>query len=480
MSKQSVLSSSVAGSWYPADAAALNAIWENALAALPPAPETPPPDVLVLPHAGYAYSAPVAAAALQRIRAAHFDRIVILAPCHCATFRDQLAAPEAGAVATPYGEIAIDGAGLEKLGRRFPLIRSDRLHRAEHAAQMIYPMLQFALKGKFRILPLIVSGFTSAGEKRAAGALRELLGPGTLLAVSSDFTHYGADFNFEPFTSGQREHTAALDRGAFEQMRPGNAPGFHAYLSRTGATICGEAPLALMLETLPLETRLEMLSYATSSDPDGDFSRFVAYMAIAGRANWPEPGGLFTRAEQIRLLELARRSITARLDRNPAAESSVAAAMERCPERLFQPMGCFVTLTIDSRLRGCIGEIDARRPLCEAVAGRAVDAAFHDPRFRPLSADELERTVIEISALTPSRPVSSPDEIEIGRHGMTIEKNGCFAVFLPQVAPEQGWDLDTTLSQLSLKAGLSAGAWKSGARFTVFEAQVFSEADYRD
>jgi AmmeMemoRadiSam system protein A len=138
-------------------------------------------------------------------------------------------------------------------------------------------------------------------------------------------------------------------------------------------------------------------------------------------------------------------------------------------------MGAFVTLHKRGQLRGCIGEIFPRRALVEAVAEQAINAAFHDPRFPRLHAGELDEIDIEISALTPPHPVESYDEIVIGRHGVVLEKNGRSAVFLPQVAPEQGWGLEETLTHLALKAGLASSDWKSGCRFEVFEAIVFGE-----
>jgi len=104
-----------------------------------------------------------------------------------------------------------------------------------------------------------------------------------------------------------------------------------------------------------------------------------------------------------------------------------------------------------------------------------MNAALHDPRFDPVSPEETKDIKIDISALTPPRPVVSYRDIVIGKHGMTLKKHGRSAVFLPQVAPEQGWDLTNTLTHLAIKAGLPADAWKEGAEFTVFEAQVFHE-----
>ena len=115
------------------------------------------------------------------------------------------------------------------------------------------------------------------------------------------------------------------------------------------------------------------------------------------------------------------------------------------------------------------------RPLVEAVAARAVDAALRDPRFTPVSGSELTSLRVEISALSPPKPVASWREIVLGRDGMTLERDGRFAVFLPQVAPEQGWDLPTTLSHLSRKAGLASDVWRDGASFETFQAEVFHE-----
>ncbi|MBN2143753.1 MAG: AmmeMemoRadiSam system protein A, partial [Candidatus Aureabacteria bacterium] len=131
----------------------------------------------------------------------------------------------------------------------------------------------------------------------------------------------------------------------------------------------------------------------------------------------------------------------------------------------------------NGNLRGCIGEIFPERPLHEAVMDHAIDSALHDPRFPPVTSDELPGLEFEISALTPPHPVSSYNEIVLGKHGMVLSKYGRQAVFLPQVAPEQGWDLATTLSHLSMKAGLLSDDWKENASYLVFEADVFSETE---
>lgn len=146
---------------------------------------------------------------------------------------------------------------------------------------------------------------------------------------------------------------------------------------------------------------------------------------------------------------------------------------------LREARGAFVTLKRSAppepeSLRGCIGCIAAREPLHRSVIGLARKAAFEDPRFAPLRAEELGAVRIEISALTPLRGIADPAEIVVGRHGVQLEQGPSRAVFLPQVAPEHGWDLPTLLRQLARKAGLPEDAWRE-ARLGVFEAQVFGE-----
>lgn len=140
---------------------------------------------------------------------------------------------------------------------------------------------------------------------------------------------------------------------------------------------------------------------------------------------------------------------------------------------LLEHRGAFVTLTRGGNLRGCIGYIEGIKPLIEAVADNAASAAVRDPRFPPVTPDEVPDLELEVSALSPLRAVPGPEDIVIGRHGILLEKNGRRAVFLPQVAVEQGWDLETTLGHLCLKAGLPPHAWQEGARFQVFTAEVF-------
>jgi len=152
---------------------------------------------------------------------------------------------------------------------------------------------------------------------------------------------------------------------------------------------------------------------------------------------------------------------------------------DRVPEDpvLKENRGVFVTLHRDGALRGCIGSIMPEEPLYLGVRRRAIDAAVHDPRFRPMTVEELGKVDIEISVLSVPRRAVSADEIVMGKHGVIVKRGFQGGVFLPQVATETGWSKEQFLSELcSQKAGLPPDAWKDpSTELLIFSAQVFGE-----
>ncbi len=179
----------------------------------------------------------------------------------------------------------------------------------------------------------------------------------------------------------------------------------------------------------------------------------------------------FTRAERVRLLQFVREAL----------ERDLAGAELPAPPpfpRLAETGSCFVTLKEAGELRGCIGNIEAFEPLGENLLRNAINASQSDPRFPPLEAEELPFILIELSILTPASPIASAEEFRIGQDGIILRLGGRGAVFLPQVAPEQHWDRETTLRYLSRKAGLPEDAWRRPeARLFTFQAEVFGEEE---
>jgi AmmeMemoRadiSam system protein A len=178
---------------------------------------------------------------------------------------------------------------------------------------------------------------------------------------------------------------------------------------------------------------------------------------------------LLTPRQRSELLALARRAIRERVS------GSVSATTLPVDPSLQSPGAAFVTLTKGDALRGCIGFVRPVHPLAETVRHCAVAAATGDPRFPPVTAEELPQLTLEISVLSPLRPVDSVDAITIGVHGLYISLGDRHGLLLPQVASEYGWDRDAFLAHTCRKAGLPPDAWRRGALIQSFTVDHFSD-----
>ncbi len=156
------------------------------------------------------------------------------------------------------------------------------------------------------------------------------------------------------------------------------------------------------------------------------------------------------------------------------ARGEAVPAFSPVGDKLREERGAFVCVYKQGMLRGCIGLIEASGPLHKTVEQMAESAAFRDPRFRPISADELPYLNLEISVLTPLQKIDSPDEIQVGKHGILIRRGYLSGLLLPQVATERDWDRLTFLQETCRKAGLPRDAWKDKAsEIYIFSADVF-------
>jgi len=319
--------------------------------------------------------------------------------------------------------------------------------------------------------------------KKAGTILKSLVDNETLVIASSDFVHYGRNYSYIPFTENIPEQIKKLDMGAYEHIARLDSKGFLEYKQRTGATICGYVPVAILLSMLDKPVEAELTNYATSGELTGDFSNSVSYLSAAFSGMWgncpqiePQANGPeLTEEDKKQLLNLARKSLVHFLENRRVPQASEFGITIN--DVMRKPRAAFVTLKKKSQLRGCIGDIFPQQPLCKSVITNAINAGVNDRRFLPVTQVECNDITIEISALTAPKPIASPDDIRIGIDGVVLNKNGQSAVFLPQVAPEQGWDVNQMLTRLSLKAGLGADDWKQGANFLVFQAVVFGEEE---
>jgi len=473
-----VLESTIAGSWYPADADELRrqigSLYDKA-------DVQPANDVaaLILPHAGYVYSGQTAACGLKAA-GGDYHRVVVIGPTHRLPMAEMLALPRATHYRTPLGEVALDVEFMDELLEypQFQIVPA--AHEPEHSVQIEVPLVQSRYPS-FKLVPIVAGQCSYKTIVRVAGILRGLVDDRTLLIASSDFVHYGPQYGYVPFRDDIAANLRKLDMGAYACIERLDARGFLDYVEKTGATICGRIPVAILLATLDSAATPRLVQYTTSGQLTGDFANSVSYLAVAfsgrfgpGAGTQPQTAGTALSAQdKSQLLTLARRTIPYVL-----RTRSLPAVSEfgiEPTEAMKVPRAAFVTLKKHSQLRGCIGEIFPQQPLYRSVMLNAANAAVRDPRFPPVTEGECEQIEIEISALTAPRPVASPNDIRLGTDGVVLSKGGHSAVFLPQVATEQGWGLEDMLANLCMKAGLPPDAWRDGAGFLVFQADVFGE-----
>jgi AmmeMemoRadiSam system protein B/AmmeMemoRadiSam system protein A len=455
-----------AGEWYPAAAAELKTLLDGRFAESVRrngAFQLPNPVGLVTPHAGPAWSGAVAAAAYRVIEQQQPEQIILLAFPHRGGL-GRVATPDVDSIRTPFGDAAID----RSLESAFPGAPESRM--CDHSFEIQLPFLQRA-SPRSRITPLYVGSLESVQRAHAAGVLAAAWHPGVVFVASSDFTHYGRAFGFEPFPNDPTvaNRLRALDFECIDAAARLDGERFLATLQRNRATVCGAEPIALLLDVL---RRLPgggsyqtLLDYQTSGEMTGDFAHSVSYAALA---YYDSGSFVLDAADSAALLESADHTLrrlreTGARKPVPAKGGSPALQVRR---------GLFVSLHSEGELLGCIGNMAGKSSLAEDVAELTLSSAMEDPRFRP-AAEASGPIGIEISVLTPLRRIGSESEFRVGIHGAYLSLNGQSGLLLPQVATERGWSAQDFLKALARKSNLWPDAWRDPkAELYVFEAQI--------
>jgi AmmeMemoRadiSam system protein B/AmmeMemoRadiSam system protein A len=387
------------------------------------------PKALIVPHAGYVYSGGVAAEAYDRLRPARgiVRRVVLLGPCHRVPVRG-LALPDAAAFDTPLGSVPIDRGAVESLAGLPQVVVSSAVHAEEHALEVQLPFLQRVL-GEFSLVPLAVGAATPS---QVAEVIEKLWGGDeTLIIISSDLSHYH-DY----------DEARAIDGGTARSILD-----FSTDLDHEQA--CGATPVAgMLLAARHHGLSAELLDLRNSGDTAGGRDRVVGYGSFAFWNGAPR----FTAEHGRTLLAIARNSIETALGVSRSAP---------LPDESWLKPACatFVTLTQNGGLRGCIGSLEAQRSLGEDVRQNARAAALADPRFAPLTREELAVTRIEVSLLATPKLLVFADHADLvaqlrpGEDGLILECGAARATFLPQVW-ESLPDAEQFIAELKRKAGL--------------------------
>jgi len=460
-----------AGSFYPSEPRELrnliDRLAQNARSAQQDLPDRRSLRALILPHAGYSYSGPTAAHAARVLSENQFETVLLMGPDHFVGFRSA-AVPAVQAFQSPLGKIPLHpvSADLLKQPELFaPLPPADD---REHSLEVVLPFLQTFLKA-FQLIPVVVG---RADVDRLGTALLPLVDRETLVVVSSDLSH------FLPYAEAQAKDRRTIDAILARDRRA---------LVQDANSACGVHPLAILLTMADrFGWRPVLLNYLNSGDTAGDRSRVVGYAAIAFFGDPPMPA--MQEANQLLapekgqvLVKLARSTLMEKFGL-PLPPSEADRMRSALSDASFQARcGTFVTLKHKGKLRGCIGSLSASDPLAEGVRRNAINAAFHDPRFSPLTEKELGQVEIEVSVLTEPQPLAFRDPEDLLRKlranvdGVIIRQGHASATFLPQVW-EQLPKKEDFLSHLCLKAGLPRDAWKRGKlEVSTYQVQYFEE-----
>jgi len=456
----SIRPEAVAGLFYPGQPEALRDVVANQLREAAGASVAGRIRGLVSPHAGYVYSGIVAAAGYRQVDPS-FKTVILLGPSHRFPLRGP-SIPRVKAYRTPLGDVPLAPLAVTLQGSSL-FESAPQAHMREHSLEVQLPFLQLTLKD-FRIVPIL----TNNGDPKAlAATLAPYIGEDTLVVASSDLSHYHP---YEKAVSLDRLFTAAVPALAFSDV--------------TRCEACGKQAVLTLMHIAKIKGwEGQLIDYKNSGDTAGSKDQVVGYASIAfvdrkeasNRMNETLPP-----KDRRALLKLARSAIEAKLVKGAKLERP-----DPLSAALTEVCGCFVTLHKHGRLRGCIGSIEPVSPLVECVESNAKSAAFGDPRFPPLSRDELSDVDIEVSVLSVPQRIDFKDGEDLKRqleplvHGVILSRGFNRSTFLPQVW-KQLPDKERFLGHLCQKGGMPQEAWQDPeTKVQVYQAEVFGEEDLK-
>ncbi len=435
---------------------------------------------IISPHAGYVFSGTIAASAISATpKNGDIKNIFLIGSSHVMAF-DGASIYNIGDFITPLGKAEVNREIANKLKNEnkvfdFPVTA----HNQEHSLEVQIPLIQYYYEKTPKIVPIIIGTNNINTIKSIAEALRPYFIPDNLFLISSDFSHYPS-YN----------DAIEVDNRTAEGIVSGDPKAFLTALNENSAenidglatSMCGWASGLMLMYLAEGNSNLEFqrIDYCNSGDtPYGDKERVVGYHAIAltenknnTNTNKESSADLsFTKSEKDQLFAIARNSIKTMLDES----KRITIDEKKIPEALKKQLGAFVTLKIDGKLRGCIGRFISSDPLYEVVRASALSSAFEDTRFLPLSKEEYDKIDMEITVLGPMKKINKINEIVLGKHGIYIKKDFRSGTMLPQVATENGWNVEQFLGYTSRdKAGLGWDGWKN-AELYIYEGLVLEE-----
>jgi len=478
----------VSGQFYPADKNSLqnmvNTFLSNVRSSVV---EKAPSEIygIIVPHAGYIFSGQVAAYSFKALEGKTYDTVILIGQSHH-YYLSKSALYDGEGFSTPLGDVLADRDFISELSKKSELFEINNLaHRDEHSLEVELPFLQTVLKNKFKIVPILVSGFSTKQCNEIANAIVSVIktfpDKRFLFVISTDMSHYP---KYEDANFVDKEALKALEKFDPELLKSTNDRLLSKGYKNLSCIFCGEQAVLVGMFSAKLlgANTIKVLHYANSGDTPlyGDKTRVVGYCAVvlgksenkSSQKKGEEKMSEFSISEKNQkiLLDLARRTIREYL------RSKKIPPFETDDPELKTPSAVFVTLNKHHNLRGCIGTTVPQLPLYQAVQQMAIASAFEDYRFSPVTEQELKDIKIEISVLSPLKKVKSADEIKPNIHGVVVRRGGRSGLFLPQVW-EHFSNKEDFLNELCYqKAGLNPDAWRDpNTELYIFTVFAFEE-----
>ena len=440
---------SVAGTFYPADKKALKESVEGFLSRVEKRQKDGKLIALISPHAGYRFSGQVAAYGFSELKDSAIQKVIVIGAAHHAGYKGA-SVYTTGSFRTPLGEVPINERIAKKLLDDEADVRFyPEAYAKEHSIEVQLPFLQTVLKD-FTIVPILIGSPTKKTFDHLIEVLSDIFDEKTLIIASTDLSHY------HDYSTAKE-----MDGKVISEIERLSVTDTAKLLQSGQSELCGMYPVMVTIEIARRAgANYGMLfKYANSGDVTNEKEKVVGYASI-GLLKSP-----YTESERKQLLSLAKDSIEEYIVKGKVQERTI-----HNPK--FKTEGAvFVTIKKNGSLRGCIGHVQPVMSLSQSIKKNAISASSGDPRFPPMDKDELKDIEIEVSILSPLIPLRDINDISIGKHGLVIRKGERSGIFLPQVATEFGWDRDTFLEQLCMKAGLPKSAWKD-AELHIFTAEV--------
>jgi AmmeMemoRadiSam system protein B/AmmeMemoRadiSam system protein A len=463
--------SAVAGTFYPSGAAELQKALDGYFKGLEKQPATQPLAIIV-PHAGYVFSAGVAAKAFSEIdRNAQFEHVFIIGSSHTMHF-EGVSVFTLGDFITPLGNVEVDPLAKE-LSEKYAFVHNNpKPHLEEHSIEVQLPFLQYWLQNPFKIIPILIGGTSEQTSKQLSEVLEPYLNSNNLFIISTDFSHYPA---YSEAITIDKIMADAIAANSATQFLTAKQSIEHKHIANLVTATCGWTSVLALLYITEKNPNVvfKKIAYKNSGDSQyGSKDKVVGYNAICAYPSTSQTL-LFSDADKQALLKLARKTIVDYIVRDTvetlnAANYSPSASVNA---------GVFVTLRKHGQLRGCIGNFGSNVPLYKNIQTMAISSATKDYRFNPVEADEIPELSIEISVLTPMQRINSDEELVLGKHGIFMKKEGRQGTFLPQVATETGWTKEEFLGHCARdKASIGWDGWRS-AELYVYETIIFEEPE---